>query len=230
MVEGNEGTNEKDKLMVDLYKEIKKGEERYEALLKNNEELKKAAESGNKPDPEILKQLDELKLKAEEAKRLNEEYAKAQELIKIKEQELDNVKNTTQASVDELKKLKELDSIQKATLVQLETRLKAIEDEKRLDQENKKRENLSSVVAHYIDLGLIQNNDEAKLKKLDELMSLQDRAVQELVTMINRKMATEPASVVKSSNQIQVNDIEMIRKDETKTKEDKLSALFERMK
>jgi len=152
MVEGNEtstNTTEKE-LVLQMYKELKKSEERYDALAKSNDELKKAAEAGNKPNPELLKQIEELKIKAEEAKKINEEYSKAQEIIKLKEQELYNVKNSTTASIEELKKLRELDSIQKATLSQLEQRLKSIEDEKKKDFEFKKRENLSSIVTHYV--------------------------------------------------------------------------------
>lgn len=233
MVEGNDNniTNATpEELLVTLYNDLRKSQEQIEQLSKVNETLKQSANDGKKPDAELLKQLEELKVKADESSKLSEEYKKLQDVIKAKEDEIKKVNDSAQTKEAELRKLAELVNIQKANYDKTEERLKSIEQERQNELLYKKTQNLSKVVDQYVQLGLVDNTDDAKKAKLEGLLSMDDNAVAEISAMISNRLAIEPSRATQSSNELQLDDeIRNIGNDPEKSNKDKLAELFKRL-
>lgn len=232
MVEGNDGTDVKnmntEQLALSMFKELQASQNKIEEL---NSELKKTAEAAKdgKVDEKLLKELEEAKKKSEEYSKVSEEYQKVQELMKQKEKELEDTKNKSMSTEEELKKFKELSEVQKAQYNSVLEKIEKFEKDRQSELENKKRSQLSSFVDKYVELGLIQNNPEDKQKKLDELMNLSDSSVNELSAIIDRKFENTPSRKTKSSQELQLDAAESIRNDNEKTKEQKLDELFKIM-
>jgi len=224
----NDATPEE--LLVTLYNDLRKSQEQIDDLSKANETLKQSAEKGEKPDAKLLEELEQLKVKAQESSKLSEEYKKLQNVIKAKEDEIKKANETTQSKENELKKLAELVNIQKANYEKTEERLKLIEQERQNDIKNKKTQSLAKVVDQYVQLGLVEDTNDARNTKLESLLSMDDTAISEISAMISNRLKVEPQRATQSSNELQLDDeLNQIGNDQEKSNKDKLAELFKRL-
>src|SRR3990167_3641425 len=130
----------------------------------------------------------------------------------------------------ELQKLAEIKQLQDAQYNELKNRLEIIESHKKSEELNRKKSTISEIVAKYVALGLVDNTDESKLKKINDLMGMEDSHISEVSRIIDRQLQTTPANIIPSSQTAQADkDIEKLRNDKTLSRNDKLDALFNRL-
>lgn len=217
-------------LLVSLYKDLQRSEQERQKQAELLEKLKNNADTGIKPDMNLQKELEEAKKRAQEADKLSEERKKLQELLAARDNDLSSLKKSSEDKEKELQKLAEIKQLQDAQYNELKNRLEMIESHKKSEELNRKKSTISEIVAKYVALGLVDNTDESKLKKMNDLMGMEDSHISEVSRIIDRQLQTTPANIIPSSQTAQADkDIEKLRNDKTLSRNDKLDALFNRL-